>query len=262
MKKNPNNKYLLLILAVALVITLATTVINLDRLGYLSGSDFITASATSSSDGVSNLTINSATSITNNLASINFGAGTVNGSCSVCSMGTVFGKTNKCCLSFNNISYGGFILENTGNENISVGYTCGGNGNSCNSSSFVGTATGNNFTYYVVDAFNDPVPTTDANFTGQKDTVKSCDGLGFDGWLARANQSNTSGSPTLPVATALEPVSVKGGWLCGNSTVFPLSGDNTMDSGVFHINLSISSTQLGTGARRNVTFTFNATSAG
>src|SRR3989344_471735 len=259
MKQIPNKVFVLL-LAIALVISAASMVVNLNKLGSLAGNgNLFTASAVSSSVGTSNLSITSSTSITNNVATINFGAGTVNASCPVCSMGTERGKNSVCCVSFTNITTGGFLLENTGNVNISVGFVCTG---SCSAANFIGAATSNAFLLFTVDALNNGATGQGAQ-TGAVDTVKSCVGgtqgdnpLAFDGWTARTNQSGTPGNNgTISVAST-------GGWLCGNATVYPLQADNTQDAGVVHLNITIDDAEVGTGIQKNVTFTFNATSSG
>ncbi|MEK6969263.1 MAG: hypothetical protein AABW48_02440 [Nanoarchaeota archaeon] len=252
-----SNKTIVVILVLALGITLSGMAINLNRLGAFEGLDLFTSAAVDSSIGVSNLTITSTTSITNNYLEINFGSGRVNASCTVCSMGTFQGKNTACCLTFTNQT-AGFLLENTGNVNISVGYTCAG---SCTAATFVGSATNNAFFLWAVDSVANP-GYAKVSEVGANDTAKSCvlaapdGGYHFDGWKARATQTNETGSnATLNVATT-------GGWLCGNATSYPLGFGNTMDAGVIHVNVTIDQTQVGTGGHQNVTFTFNATSLG
>ena len=252
-----SNKTIVLILTLALVITLSGMAINLNRLGVFNELNLFTSAATSTSSGTSNLTITSTTSITNNFPEINFGSGRVNASCTICSMGTLQGRNDVCCLSFTNQT-AGFLLENTGNVNISVGYTCAG---SCTAASFVGAAPNNAFFLWAVDAVANP-GYAKVSEVGANDTVKSCvlaavdGGYHFDGWKARGVQTNGTGS------NATANVATTGGWLCGNATSYPLSFDNTMDAGVIHVNVTIDQTQVGTGGHQNVTFTFNATSAG
>lgn len=252
-----SNKTIATILTLALVITLSGMAINLNRLGAFEGLDLFTSAAVDSSIGVSNLTITSTTSITNNYLEINFGSGRVNSSCTVCSMGTLYGKNYACCLSFTNQTVG-FLLENTGNVNISVGFTCTG---SCTAATFVGSAANNAFFLSAVDSVANP-GYAKISEVGANDTLKSCvlaaadGGYHFNGWKASAEQINGTGSnATLNVATT-------GGWLCGNATSYPLSFDNTWDAGVVHINVTIDQAQVGTGGQQNVTFTFNATSSG
>lgn len=249
----------MVVLAAALVITLATTLINLDRRGYLLKGDFFTTSAVSTSTGTSNLSITSSTSITNGLANLDFGSGTVLASCSTCVMSSQSDTPSACCSGFTDLSgAGGFVLENTGNTNISVGYNCAG---SCTAATFIGGKPGNKFLLLVRDSISDPVGVSGAGQTGPADVAKSCvggttEGAGFNGWLARNNQSNTTGG------NGTISVSAIGGWLCGNSTTYPLQADNNMDAGIVHLNITINSSEVGTGTRQNATFTFNATSAG
>ncbi len=255
-----SNKTIVGLLLLALIITLSGMAINLNRLGAFEGMDLFTSAAVGTSVGISNLTITSTTSITNNVPEINFGSGRVNATCTVCSMGTLNGKNQECCVSFTNQTGGGFLLENTGNVNISIGFTCAG---SCSAATFIGSAANNAFFLWAVDSVADAATAGKGTEQGAADTGKSCvggavggEGVQFSGWLARTNQSNTTASNgTINIAAT-------GGWLCGNSTIFPLSFENTRDAGVIHINVTIDQVEAGTGTRKNITFTFNATSAG
>lgn len=252
-----SNKTIVIILVLALGITLSGMAINLNRLGAFEGLDLFTSAAVDSSIGVSNLTITSTTSITNSYPTINFGSGRVNASCTVCSMGTFRGKNDYCCVSFTNQT-AGFLLENTGNINISVGYTCSGN---CSAATFIGSAANNAFFMWAVDSVATPAYAK-VSEVGANDTAKSCvlaapgGGYQFDGWKARAEQINGTGS------NASLNVAATGGWLCGNASSYPLTFDNTRDAGVIHLNITIDQAQIGTGGHHNVTFTFNATSSG
>ena len=52
--------------------------------------------------------------------------------------------------------------------------------------------------------------------------------------------------------------SLTSGYICGNSTAFPLEATNVRDAGVFDINISIP-TDTVKGSAKTATFTFTAT---
>ena len=129
-----SNKIIFAILAVTLVIAGAGTFVNLGKIYGLSYFG-LTGAATTSAGGNATITISQSTSITNNFGNIQFGSGFVNSSCSVCSMDSNGGITAACCGTFNQSNNKGFLLENTGNVNLSVNYTCSG---SCTAATFIG----------------------------------------------------------------------------------------------------------------------------
>jgi len=255
MTKDISNSIIVYLLVIAVLITIVGTVITVGKITDL---EILSGAAVDTASGRSNLTITAATAITNNLETINFGSGYVNGTCSRCEMTTLYGSNATCCVDFNNASSGGFLLENTGNTNISVGFICEG---SCEGDEFIGNAsTISNITIWVVDKAGDAATSpTLATESGVADTTKSCTGTAheWDGWIARRNQTNTTPSnQTIGLSDGT------GAWLCGNATAFPLESATTRDAGVFHLNVTIHSTEIGTGRRANITLIFNATSAG
>ena len=136
-----SNNIVVGLLVVALVLTITSTVVSLQKLSVLEGSfSLLTGAATTTASGDSNITITSVTSIKNHNASLGFGSGNINATCDYCqiimegsvidafSNGTNVAKMNtqaniNCCVGFT-IPGNGFIIENIGNTNLSVGYTC------------------------------------------------------------------------------------------------------------------------------------------
>ena len=147
-----SNKTMVLLLALALFITVASTVFTLQRFNSFDQTFSVITGAPSFSFGDTNITISSVTSLSlqtgGNGTAISFGTGFVNGSCNACILDSngissnMFGNGSNtsqsnqavCCVSFT-VPTSGFLLENTGNTNLSVGYTCTGN---CTFASFLG----------------------------------------------------------------------------------------------------------------------------
>ncbi len=245
--KPSTNTLLTALLLVALVITSISTILNVARFVEVrDGLGLLTGAATTTGTGVSNLTISSSTSITNNVAAIQFGSGFVNSSCTSCVMDSD-GKHNQtafCCLSFDNVS-SGFLLENTGNINLSVNYTCAG---SCIASTFIG---GTSPAFEMRATANSVAG--QSGETSTADTEASCNEIRFGGW----NFSNTTETNNEAV---YQPVIATGGWLCGNETNYPLDFTDARDAGVVDINVSIP-VDAATGSVQTATFTFTATSS-
>lgn len=131
-----SNKTIAVLLVIALAITISGTFVSVNKLVGLRGYDFLTGAAVNTTTGSSSITVRSITQITNRVSTIAFGTGYVNDTCNYCYIdsgnGTAPGN-GSCCVSFNNVT-GGFFIENTGNFNVTLNFTCTG---SCNSSSFV-----------------------------------------------------------------------------------------------------------------------------
>ncbi|MDP3640503.1 MAG: hypothetical protein Q8R53_04885 [Nanoarchaeota archaeon] len=276
--KAPSDGLLLVLFLVALGVTVTSTLVTLHNGGYLGG-NFLTGAAVTTAGGEANLTVNAVTSITNQNFTINFGSGYVNASCNFCSMDSnktfinYFGNGSNtssledgrtCCVSFTEVS-SGFLLENTGNTNLSVGYRCTGN---CTHSLYIG---GN-----LAPSMGGLEIKVTSNFarrqygeTGGTDSAESCLGGGTlygpqntNGW----NITNTSANGgALNGAGLGDGVYVVlgsvGHWLCGNSSVYPLAADNSRDAAVIDINVTIPVDALGTGVRTSFNITFNATSS-
>ncbi len=291
-----SNRTIVALLVVALMVTVLSTIISVSKLSQLGGKnnyfqmkvDLVTGAQGA---GSSNLTITSTTSLTIANASMNFGSGRVNSSCDWCwltvgnGLSYVGGYSNgsnlsagalslpPCCLTFTVLSQG-FFLENTGNNNVSVGYTCGGGtggapGVNCSHTNFVGGDR-----YPLTSGLEIRVQSglTEGNTalsdsTGTADTVQSCTGGGsaFRGWTnwnitnATTYTGNAQGSPYNGQANTFQPLMSTGHWLCGNATVFPLESNNNRDSAVVDINITIPA--LATPGAKGITLVFNASSS-
>ena len=113
-----SNKTLALVLVVALVVSMTGTLLSLNRLQSI-GIRGITGRAGSDQGNVT-LTVSSAASLIFRINAINFGSGTINTSAGVnnCTMDSM-GNRNAGCASFTTVTQG-LVLENDGNENLSV----------------------------------------------------------------------------------------------------------------------------------------------
>ena len=134
----------------------------------------------------------------------------------------------------------GFLLENTGNTNLSVNYTCVGN---CTGVLFVGGGT--NPKFEIKTTANSVGGPTQTGETSTADTVASCVGFGFNGYNF----------------TTYKDVSANGDWLCGNNTNFPLDFTDTQDAFVVDLNVSVP-VDAPTGSQKSAIFTFNALATG
>jgi hypothetical protein len=232
-----SNKTIIALLAFTLVLTVTSTSITVNNLNKIKGGLLITGGAVDTASGISTLTIQQSTSISNNHPTINFGAGNVNGTCNFCQMDSngIFNAT--CCVGFNSSNNRGFLIENTGNTNISVNYTCVG---SCNG------------TYFVNGSSSSPgfeIRTTANSVASQAGEQSSADSIAACG-SAGVN------------LTVYSNVSNDGDWLCGNSTDYTLSFDATNDAFVADLNVSIPEDALSGGSQKTATFTFNALTTG
>lgn len=275
--KAPSDAALLVFFVIALGVTIMSTLITLNNWGSL-GENFLTGAATSTTTGEANITVNSVTSITNQNTTINFGSGYVNASCNFCEMNSNGTATNlyangsnlsatgagQCCVGFSSLNTtSGFLLENTGNVNVSVGYTCSGN---CTHTLYLGgnLAPAMGGLELRVQANN---VAGQSGESGSTDTAASCVGggayFGVKDWNITnssaygGNLNNAGFGATYYVV--LSPV---GHWLCGNATSYPLSAANSQDAGVVDINITIPHDAPATGIRSSFRLTFNATSAG
>ena len=288
-----SNKTIVGILVLALVITVGSTAISVSKLQQLGGIyNFITG-APSFTFGEVNITVQSVTSLSligANGTAINFGTGYINSSCNFCQIDSntlfVSGYSNgsnlsgvqqtQCCVSFN-LPSSGFLLENTGNTNLSVGYTCSGN---CTFATFIGGTrgrfvggTGGSGLEFKV------TPNSVASQGGEEggtDTAASCGGGGItirDSSWNITNSSSYSVCPTaatntfngnctgFPTATYASLSSI-GHYLCGNSSNYPLMAENSQDAAVIDINITILYDSGIGGGRSSFRLTFNGTSSG
>lgn len=239
-----SNKTIFAILAVTLVITITGTFVNLSKIydfGYLG----LTGAAVSTDQGNATITISQQTSITNNFNDIQFGSGYVNSSCTVCNMDSNGSGNFGCCGTFNwtrgstTGNFSGFLLENTGNINLSLNYTCAGN---CTAAQFIG-GTSPAFQIRATTNFN----SQQSGEVSAIDSSASCGG------------GTTNGLLNLSTYVAVAAV---GDFICGNTTTYPLSFLSALDAIVIDLNVSIpEDAPVGTGQKITY-FTFNALATG
>ncbi len=233
-----SNKTIFAILVFTLVISLAGTVVNMNRIydfSYLG----LTGAVSTTATGSSTVTVSQTTSITNNFAAIQFGSGFVNASCTACVMDSNGTRASiGCCGTFNMSNNLGFLLENTGNINLSLNYTCS---SSCTAATFIG-GTNPAFQIRATTNFN----SAQSGEVGTLDTSASCGG------------GTTNGLLNLSTYTA---VTAAGDFICGNSTTYPFGFTNTLDAIVIDLNVSIPE-NAPIGGGQLAAFTFNAHATG
>ena len=243
-----SNKSIVYLLAIALVLTLASMVLNISKLGTLG--NMITGAATNTSVGTATLTVTSQTAVTLRVSSIAFGSGYVNitnAACgSGCSTSTMSGHTSgnaTCCNQFNNVT-AGFFVENTGNENVTINFTCSG---SCTAASFV-NGTNPTFDFIIVNSSDGASTGKTSNNSGDSttDTTSSCSS-GSGGW----NYS----SWTAMAASTFD--------LCGSngSTEYYFGAQPTRNAMIMDVRVTIPRDAI-TGSAKTATVTFSAASAG
>ncbi|MFH1276553.1 MAG: hypothetical protein ABIH82_05575 [Candidatus Woesearchaeota archaeon] len=238
-----SNNLVMSLLVVAVVLTLAGTLINMGFIGGVSGNQITGQVTTNSTAGTSTITITSQTVITNQVPSIAFGSGYVNNTiaCSECVMDTITGVyagNDTCCDVFNNVT-AGFLLENTGNENLTLNMSCSG---SCTAATFIGAGTSPLFQFKAVN-LSDSVNQSGDTVT---DTLGSCSsggGYNISDWTNLA---------------------VGGFDLCGGngSTKYYMDFVDTRDAVRIDIKVSIPSDVVVTGSLKTATFVFDGTSSG
>lgn len=240
------NKTLVALLALALVVTVMGTLVSVSKLGPQNGFSFLTAAATSSASGTSYVNITSATSITNDVSSVDFGQGYVDSSgtnCTTDSRGNVT-SNGAYCIGFNTVTQG-FLIENTGNVNVSVNMTCTGN---CTAAQFIG---GSNPTFRFSVQNND-LRAIDAEI-GALDTQPSCDAAKFGAGLLYTG------------ITTWTDVSTSNVGLCGQDHAGNYTLDFTDSQDAFAVDIAISipvDAPSMNNIARAATFTFSAVSAG
>jgi len=252
-KKVPNN-IIVGLLIIAFVVTLFSTLINVNQI--FSGGNFglITGAATNTTTGTSTLTVQSNTELSLQITTINFGSGYVNGtnaSCTECVMDTAEGINSgnvSCCAGFNNIT-AGFLIENTGNENISVNFTCDGD---CNATEFI-NGTSPLFQFRMTNSSDGATDGSAPNNTADTntDTSASCSSGAGVGW----NYSSWSDMPYSDAAFGLD--------LCGSNdtTEYYFAPNAAEDAAIMDIKVSIPEDAV-TGSQKTATITFGATSSG
>ncbi len=274
-----SNKTIVLLLSLALIITVASTVFTIQKLQSFQHTFSVITGAPSFSFGETNITVSSVTALSlasGNGTAISFGTGFVNGSCNACIMdsngtssnffanGSNTSQSNQavCCVSFT-IPTSGFLLENTGNTNLSVGYTCTGN---CTHTSYLGGVRwpGQGGLEIKVTANNVMLQSGEE---GAIDSATSCRGGGTVfrdiGWNVTNSSAYTGGAAGGIGSTVYTPLMTIGHYLCGNSSSFPLEPDNLRDAAVIDINLTVlSDSGSNLGVRSSFRLTFNGSSSG
>ena len=289
--ENVSNRVIVGLLVVALMVTVVGTMVSVNKLNQLGGTFRVLQGGvlTGAQSGSSNLTINTVTSLAASNNSLTFGTGRVNTTCDFCTMDTngitdgrftngsrtangTAGQVHSCCTTFTSV-INGFYLENTGNTNISVGYTCA-NVNS-------GRVTGNCTPVTLIggtQASGDGgieirvAPGQHSTFGGQPwsdttavtDTSQSCLGGGTlyrdSNWNITNSSAYTSTFGDDRTTTEYVSISTRGHWLCGNFTNYPLDSDNAKDGAVVDMNLTLPNAVPANGGNAaGITLVFNAT---
>ena len=251
------------LLVVALLLTLAGTVMIIDAINGRY-SLFTAAGTANASFANTSLTVSTVTAITFaiNADNFTFGQGYVNASCTgQCVMSTngvqnqtvngSFTASSGCCTGWDSIQRG-LLIENTGNINVSINFTCtspNANGN-CSASGFIG---GSNPVMQI--RF---IPNSQRGQTGEygaTDTFPACHTYTIVSGTTTQSFANITMANFSESNLNRTPAGV-----CGNTTAFPLNYDNTMDALVADLNITIGSDAI----RQNGTFTLNisAVSAG
>ena len=219
-----SNKTLAVVVSVSVAIFLIGVLLSVQSKQGLTG---ITGLATTNQTGTAQLTVTSATELTNQVSSINWGSGFVNASHTNCTMDSE-GTLGLGCVTFSSQS-SGFLLENTGNTNLSVNYT---------SDSTAATFIGGTTPLFRLKASPNSVESQSGE-SSATDTVTSC------------NNTWTPSSYT--------DVTTAGAFLCGTSTSYPLSSEAAQDAVVIDITVLIP--ENAPAAAKSAVLTFNGASS-
>jgi len=220
-----SNKTLAVLLVAVMFVSLGGTLISLERMGKAGIA--ITGRATDTDTGVAQLELTSVTELTNHVPAINWGSGYVDSAYTNCTMDSE-GNLGSGCVSFTSQS-NGFLLENTGNTNLSVNYT-----SDKDATTFIG---GTNSKFQLKVNENSVEGQSGENST--QDTVASCGGA----WTPATYTDITTG----------------GSYLCGSGSSYPLSFEASEDAAVVDIRVVVpEDAPLG---QKNATLTFTGTSA-
>ncbi len=242
-----SNKTIAVLLVIALAITISGTFVSIYKLVSLPGYNFFTGGVTlNTTTGSSTITVRSITQITNQVSTIAFGSGYVNDSCSYCYIDSnvgINGGNVSCCVSFTNVTRG-FLIENTGNFNVTLNFTCTG---SCNSSSFV-NGTKPWFQFQMTNVSDPAAGSSKQNTSGDTvlDTRGSCNNGAELGW----NYSNWNNMSY-------------GADLCGTSgsTAYGFTYNSTADAVIMDLLVGIPEDSRA-GIQQTANLTFNGVSAG
>lgn len=219
-----SNKIIAVLLVLAIGVSLTGTLVSLNKIGRYGFS--ITGMAVNTSTGVAQLTIGVITELTNQVPTIDWGNGFVNGSYTNCTMDSE-GNLSGGCVGFSSQS-SGFLLENTGNTLMSVNFT-----SDKNASVFIN---GTNPSFQLKVS-----PNSIEGQSGEssaQDTTPSC------------------GNAWTP--SSYTEVNLTGSYLCGNSTTYPFDYEGTKDATV--VDLVVRVPENSPAGAKQVTITFTGVS--
>ena len=226
-----SNKTIFFLLIAALIITVIGTGVSVFK---TTGGNFLITGAVTDT-GTTSVTVTATTSITNQVPRLNFGSGYVNISaenCSLLSDGNSDDSTR--CISFSNVTQG-FLIENTGNTNVTLNWTCAGN---CTAANLIG-GTNPRFELRMTAG---SLAADQSNQQGANDTKATCAG-------------NLAG-------TTFADVNSAGAFICGNGSTYPFPFNNSADAVLVDFNLTLPEDAAAGGGQINATFTFTGTASG
>ncbi|MBI2666009.1 hypothetical protein HYX13_00190 [Candidatus Woesearchaeota archaeon] len=277
-QKIMQGKTVVILLAFALAVSFVNLGFTYYKINLFGETVNLLTGAPSFSFGETNITITSNTALSlggGNGTAISFGNGFINASCNFCQLdsnGVIVsgygngsnlsaGGQSQCCTTFV-APTSGFLLENTGNTNLSVGYTCTGN---CTFASYLGGARGRYIagTGVEIKVTSNSVATQSGE-EGGTDTSSSCVGGGTLFRDSKWNITNSTAYTTSSFGTpeAVYTALMSGHWLCGNSSSYPLDSNNAYDAAVLDINITILADAPANGIKSSFRLTFNGTSPG
>ncbi|MDP3733827.1 MAG: hypothetical protein Q8R37_01235 [Nanoarchaeota archaeon] len=242
-----SNKTIAVLLVVALAITISGTFVSIYKLINIPGYNLLTGAAVNTTTGNATITIVSRTQITNRVSTIAFGTGYVNTTCPYCyidsDVGILAGNVS-CCALFNNVT-AGFLIENTGNENVTLNFSCSG---SCTAASFV-NGTNPVFQFRMTNVSDPAAGSGKQNVSGDSilDTRGSCQaaadlGWNFSSYTAMTTRADLCGSN-------------------GSTTEYYFTANATADAVIMDLKVGIPDDSR-PNTQQTATFTFSAESAG
>ncbi|MDP3989764.1 MAG: hypothetical protein Q8Q01_01000 [archaeon] len=236
-KKVDSERWIFYLLVIALIITVCGTGVGIFKVG--DGNFLLTGAATAT--GTTSVTVTATTALTNQVSQVDFGSGYPNASASSCNLiSNGSSQDANYCLSFNNVTQG-FVLENTGNTNVSLNWSCGGN---CSAATLLGgTSPG-----FAIRMQAGSTAFDQSNQESANDTTVSCGGFLL----------NTTFGELLGEGIAA------GEWICGDDsgTNFLFPPTATEDAIIMDFNLTIPDDAITGAGQQNATFTFTATASG
>lgn len=218
-----SNNSLALILVVSVAVFLIGVYVSVSH----SDDNYLTGYAVSTKTGQAQLTVTSVTELTNQMTSMNWGSGYINQSYDNCTIDSE-NNVGVGCSQFSAVSTG-FLLENTGNTNVSVNYS-----SNKDAASFIG-GTGPEFKIKIS-------PNSVESQSGESsnaDSAASCE----NGWSPSSYTEVTTG----------------GSFLCGSISTYPFSFEAHRDAAVVDVKLVIP--EDAAIEAKTATLTFNAVSS-